>query len=92
MNILSQEVILGLLNDYYLLFAISLFLGSFAATFYIMPKVIWVAKEKGLLADVNERSAHVVATPSFGGVTFFIILVMPLSPSLRVISMKRQRN
>lgn len=86
MNILSQEVILGLLNDYYLLFAICLFLGSFAATFYIMPKVLWVTKEKGLLADVNERSAHAVATPSFGGVSFFIVLVIMLSilQSLRV--------
>ncbi len=86
MNIFNQEIILGLFHTYYLLFVGCLFLGTFAITFYLIPKVLWVSKEKNLMAEVVGRSAHTTETPSFGGVAFFItlILVLSLIQSLRL--------
>ncbi|MDT0650323.1 hypothetical protein RM529_09215, partial [Zunongwangia sp. F297] len=86
MNILDQETIIELFRNYYLLFVACLFLGTFCLTFYVIPKVLWVSREKNLTAPVNERSAHIVETPSFGGVAFFItlILVFSIIQSLRL--------
>jgi len=86
MNILNHEVILELFRDYYLLFVMCMFLGTFAVTFYLIPKVLWVSKEKNLMAEVVGRSAHCTETPSFGGVAFYItlILVLALIQSLRL--------
>ncbi len=79
MNLLNHEVILGLFRDNYLLFVLCMFLGAFAMTFYLIPKVLWVSKEKNLMAEVVGRSAHSSATPSFGGVAFYITLIMVLA-------------
>ena len=79
MNLLNHEVILGLFRDNYLLFVICLFLGAFAMTFYLIPKVLWVSKEKNLMAEVVGRSAHSTETPSFGGVAFYMTLIMVLA-------------
>ena len=86
MNIFNQEIILGLFHTYYLLFVACLFFGTFGITFYLIPKVLWVSKEKNLMAEVVGRSAHTAETPSFGGVAFFItlILVLSLIQSLRL--------
>jgi len=47
---------------------------------------LWVSKEKNLTAEVNERSSHKVEVPSFGGVAFYmcIILVLAMIQSLRL--------
>src|SRR5680860_293515 len=79
MNLLNHEVILELFHDYYLLFVVCMFLGTFAVTFYLIPKVLWVSKEKNLMAEVVGRSAHSTETPSFGGVAFYITLIMVLA-------------
>ncbi|MDT0642317.1 MraY family glycosyltransferase [Zunongwangia sp. F363] len=79
MNILDQQVILDLFRAYYPLFLGVLFLSTFAFTFYTIPKILWVSQEKKLTASVNERSSHLVETPSFGGVAFFITIVLVLS-------------
>jgi len=79
MNLLNHEVILELFHSYYLLFVLCMFLGAFAVTFYIIPKVLWVSKEKNLMAEVVGRSAHSTETPSFGGVAFYITLIMVLA-------------
>jgi UDP-GlcNAc:undecaprenyl-phosphate GlcNAc-1-phosphate transferase len=79
MNLLDHEVILVFFNSYYVLFFILMFLFSFAFTFYIIPKVLWVSKEKNLMAEVVGRSSHSTATPSFGGVAFYITLILALS-------------
>lgn len=79
MNLLDHEVILELFSAYYLLFVMCMFLGAFAITFYIIPKVLWVSKEKNLMAEVVGRSAHSTETPSFGGVAFYITLIMVLA-------------
>ena len=46
MNLLNHEVILELFHAYYLLFVMCMFLGTFAVTFYLIPKVLWVSKKK----------------------------------------------
>src|SRR5690606_21170286 len=79
MNILDQETILALFHSYYPLFVSAVYLSAFAFTFYLIPKVLWVSKEKNLMATVNDRSSHLVATPSFGGVAFFVTLILMLS-------------
>lgn len=79
MNILDQETMISLFHANYLLFVCCVFVSTFALTFYIIPKVLWVSNEKNLMAQVNERSAHTRATPSFGGVAFYITLILMLS-------------
>jgi UDP-GlcNAc:undecaprenyl-phosphate/decaprenyl-phosphate GlcNAc-1-phosphate transferase len=79
MNLLDQEVIIELFRSYYVLFIFWLFFGTFILTYYIVPKVLWVSKEKNLMAPVIERSSHATAVPSFGGVAFYITLILVLS-------------
>ncbi|WP_324721849.1 MraY family glycosyltransferase [Salinimicrobium sp. HB62] len=79
MNILDQEVILELFRENYELFVLLVFSLTFSLTFYLIPKVLWVSKEKNLMAGVNERSSHSVAVPNFGGVAFYITIVLVLS-------------
>lgn len=86
MNILNQDIILELFRNYYLLFIAVLYLATCGFTYYLIPKVLWVSKEKNLTAGINERSSHKVETPSFGGVAFYmcIILVLAMIQSLRL--------
>lgn len=86
MNILDQEVILELFHANYELFILLVFLLTFGLTFYLIPKVLWVSQEKNLMASVNERSSHSMAVPTFGGVAFYIsiILVLSILQSLRL--------
>ncbi len=79
MNILDQETILSLFHSYYFLFVSAVLMIAFGLTYYLIPKVLWVSTEKNLMATVNERSSHVFATPSFGGVAFFITMILMLS-------------
>ncbi|QYA24385.1 undecaprenyl/decaprenyl-phosphate alpha-N-acetylglucosaminyl 1-phosphate transferase [Gramella sp. MT6] len=79
MNILDHEVILGLFRSNYLFFVFCVFGIAFCATWYFIPKVLWVSKEKNLMKTVNERSSHSLETPNFGGVAFFIVLVLIIS-------------
>lgn len=79
MNILDHEVILGLFRSNYLFFVFCVFGIAFCTTWYFIPKVLWVSKEKNLIKKVNERSSHIIATPNFGGVAFFMVLVLIIS-------------
>jgi len=79
MNLLNHEVLLELFRAYYLLFVMCMFLGAFVLTYFLIPKVLWVSKEKNLMAEVVGRSAHSTETPSFGGVAFYITLIMVLA-------------
>lgn len=79
MNILDHEIILGLFRSNYLFFVGCVFCGAFILTWYLIPKVLWVSKEKQLTKNINERSSHSLATPSFGGVAFFMCLVVIIS-------------
>ncbi|MBO2542858.1 undecaprenyl/decaprenyl-phosphate alpha-N-acetylglucosaminyl 1-phosphate transferase [Salegentibacter sp. BDJ18] len=79
MNILDQEVLLDLFHRYYLFFAGFVFLLAFVLTWYFTPKVLWVSREKDLMKEVNARSSHKMAIPPFGGVAFFLVLVLIIS-------------
>ncbi|MEG9327964.1 MraY family glycosyltransferase [Salinimicrobium catena] len=79
MNILDQEVILEFFRSHYELFIGSVFLITFGLTYYLIPKVIWVSNQKDLMATVNAGSVHKTAVPAFGGVAFFISLMLVLS-------------
>ena len=79
MNILDQDIILDFFRSNYEIFLACLFLGTFAVTFYLIPKVLWVSRERNLTAPIVGRSSHTIETPSFGGVAFFVTLILVLS-------------
>ena len=64
--------------DHQYLIAIIVFFGSFACCYIVMPSVISVANYKNLMADSNHRSSHVQQTPTLGGISFFICIMMGL--------------
>ncbi len=45
----------------------------------MIPKVIGVTNAKNLATPVNPRSAHKFPTPSFGGVAFFVTMILMVS-------------
>jgi len=79
MNILDQEVILEFFHSHHELFIGSVLLFTFTLTYYLIPKVLWVSKQRDLMATVNAGSVHAMAVPGFGGVAFFITLMLVLS-------------
>lgn len=79
MNILDQNILLDLFHQHYLFFAVGVFFVAFSLTWYLTPKVLWVSTEKGLMKEVNARSSHKTAIPPFGGVAFFLVLVLIIS-------------
>ena len=54
------------------------FVLSVLATAYLVPKIIRIVRFKKLMDDPNERSSHSEATPSLGGMAFFIVLILSL--------------
>ncbi|SKB74048.1 UDP-N-acetylmuramyl pentapeptide phosphotransferase/UDP-N-acetylglucosamine-1-phosphate transferase [Salegentibacter holothuriorum] len=79
MNILDQDILLDLFHRYYLIFAGGVFFLAFVLTWYFTPKVLLVSREKALVKEVNERSSHQQAIPPFGGVAFFLVLILVIS-------------
>lgn len=75
----EHNVALEFFSDNNLLCIFGLFMATFALTYYLIPKVLWVSREKNLMADVNHRSSHSTAIPNFAGVAFYITLVLVLS-------------
>ena len=57
------------------------FVSSFMVMYFVTPVIIQVVKLKRLYEKMSDRSSHSQHVPSFGGVTFFIILVISLSIS-----------
>ena len=49
--------------------------------YFVTPVIIQVVKLKRLYEKMSDRSSHSQHVPSFGGVTFFIILIISLSIS-----------
>lgn len=58
--------------------SIAAFLISIIGTAYLIPKIISIVKFKKLMDNPNERSSHDEATPSLGGMAFYIVLVISL--------------
>ncbi len=79
MNIFDSATLLSILRAHYLFFTGMLFIGAFLTTYIIIPKIIWVTQVKNLAAPINGRSAHKIPTPAFGGVAFFITIILTVS-------------
>ncbi|MES2284314.1 MAG: MraY family glycosyltransferase [Bacteroidota bacterium] len=86
MNIFNTTVIHEMFFSNYLLFSFFLFLGAFLITYIIIPKIILVTELKKLTTPVNSRSAHLIPTPSFGGVAFFTTLILTISLIQAILS------
>ena len=79
MNIFNVEIISLFFRDHYFVFLSTIFLGTFVSTWYIIPKIIWVTNEKQLTKPVIDRSVHIKPIPTFGGVAFFMTMILTLS-------------
>lgn len=67
-----------IINSNILATLIAILLGTFLLTYYLIPKIINVVNHKKLMDFPNERSSHIKLTPTFGGASFFMILVLVL--------------
>ncbi|MFN7120221.1 MAG: glycosyltransferase family 4 protein [Saprospiraceae bacterium] len=47
------------------------FLTAFTLTYFAIPSIIGIAREKHLFDEPNSRSSHTVKTPSLGGIAIF---------------------
>ncbi len=59
-----------------ILYSFLLFGGSFVLSYALVPKIILVAKYKRLMDKPNERSSHATATPSLGGIAFYVSIIL----------------
>lgn len=64
--------------DTFLSHALLVFVFSMLGTAYLVPKIISIIKYKKLMDNPNSRSSHSKATPSLGGIAFFLILVVSM--------------
>ncbi len=87
MNVLNLSIVSHLYRSNYLFFTLGVFAGAFILTYYLIPKIIHVVKEKKLLKQANMRDAHTQATPSFGGVAFYVTFILIVT-GLQVIGNK----
>ncbi len=79
MNIFDSDILLALLRAHYFLFSSLLFISAFLTTYVIIPKIIWVTQVRNLSTPVVGRSAHKIPTPAFGGVAFFVTIILMVS-------------
>src|SRR5690554_2630360 len=79
MNIFDPIVLKELYNSYAWFFNFAVLLIAGLLTYYLIPKVVWVAKEKGLYKKINSRSSHTGRVPSLGGIAFFITFIIIVS-------------
>ena len=52
------------------------FITVFFLNHYLASKVLLVTKSKKLMTEVNDRSSHKTPVPPFGGVSFFLVLML----------------
>jgi len=57
---------------------ILLLLGSFIVSYVIIPRIRGVVSYKALMDEPDSRSSHSLNTPSLGGITFYIVIVLGL--------------
>lgn len=61
--------------EYYLIF---LFLGVFLLTILLLPRIRNISFKFGFIAEPDQRSSHKNIVPTFGGVAFYIALILVL--------------
>ncbi|HMO41133.1 MAG TPA: MraY family glycosyltransferase [Saprospiraceae bacterium] len=54
------------------------FLTAFTLTYFAIPSIIGIAKEKRLFDEPNDRSSHKVSTPSLGGIAIFAGMIFSI--------------
>ncbi len=54
------------------------FLTAFTLTYFAIPSIIGIAREKHLFDEPNARSSHTVKTPSLGGIAIFAGLIFSI--------------
>ena len=79
MDIFNIEIITNFLRTNLVTFSIVIFLGAFICVNLLIPVVIWVAYQKRLTTPVIARSSHSSRTPAFGGVAFFMTIIVFIS-------------
>jgi len=62
-------------NIYY---CVLLFVTIFIVTYYLIPKIRFISLKFNLTDTPGVRSSHTNATPSFGGIAFYISYIMAL--------------
>lgn len=60
------------------LLSVAVFLVSMLTSFIIIPKIITLVNYKDLMDNPNVRSSHKVKTPTLGGVSFYVSIIMGL--------------
>jgi UDP-GlcNAc:undecaprenyl-phosphate GlcNAc-1-phosphate transferase len=65
-EITSNFILMSLLSVLY----------SFVLVYYLVPKITGVIVRRKLNDEPDHRSSHTAATPTMGGVSFFIVLVL----------------
>lgn len=68
-----------IIEEYFLFSVFALFVLSILSFRYLIFKVLWVVREKGLYKQFNDRSAHTLPTPILGGVAFFGVFIIMFS-------------
>lgn len=63
---------------YFFEVAIVMFIGAFAMTYILVPKIIHIVAHKRLMDDPDHRSSHAVKTPTLGGVAFYFVMIIAL--------------
>ncbi len=69
------------MTTYTALILIIFFTTGFMLMYFVTPVVIQVVKLRRLFEPVSNRSSHGQNVPSFGGITFFIVLILALNIS-----------
>lgn len=69
------------MTTYTALILIIFFTTGFMLMYFVTPVVIQVVKLRRLFEPVSNRSSHGQNAPSFGGITFFIVLILALNIS-----------
>ncbi len=66
------------INSHALQSSCILLVCTFLLTYFLIPKIIKVVNHKSLMDSPNARSSHKHLTPTFGGASFFAILIITL--------------
>ena len=80
------------MNDQFATFSMSIaaFISAYLMSLVMIPHIIIWVKERNLMDDPNDRSSHIVPTPSMGGLSFvgtimIFILLIPMNLELFAI-------
>ena len=65
-------------SNLYLTALLSL-IGTFALVLYLIPKIRIIIEKRNLTDNPDHRSSHNISTPTMGGISFFLTLVLAIN-------------